>query len=203
MTAELKALALAAATFAVAGCFDEPTPAHKTVPPEARVYLSGRGLKDLSSCADAFKAGQVIDYVNLDRNELEAFPPELAGLTGLKWLRLNGNRLSSLPDLSALKDLRRIYLRDNQFTEVPEALKGLPSLTDIELSGNPITEVPQWLAEKKGLKAVSLNGTKITKLPENLEAWKSLMQLQLGDLKLPYEEMTRIRKALPETAIAF
>ena len=203
MTAEIRILAFAAAAFAVAGCFDEPTPAHKTVTPEARVYLNDKGLKELSSCADALKAGSAIDYVNLDRNELETFPPELAGLTGLKWLRLNSNRLSSLPDLSALKSLRRIYLRGNRFTEVPEALKGLPSLTDIELSQNPIAEVPQWLAEKKGLTALSLNGTKIKKLPENLEAWKSLQQLQLGDLNIPFEEMARIRKALPGVAVVF
>ena len=196
------ATALALAALA-AGCFDEPTPAYKTVPPEARVYLSDRGLKDLSSCGDALKAGAVIDYVNLDRNELETFPSELAGLTGLKWLRLNDNRLSSVPDLSALKNLRRIYLRGNRLASVPETLKDLPALTDVDLSFNPITEVPQWLADKEGLVGLSFNGTLLKKLPENLDAWKSLKQLQLGEMDFPREEMTRIRKALPDTAIVF
>lgn len=196
------AAALALAALA-AGCFDEPTPAYKTVPPEARVYLSDRGLKDLSSCADALKAGPIIDYMNLDRNELETFPSELVGLVGLKWLRLNDNNLTSIPDLSALKSLRRIYLRGNRLDSVPETLKDLPSLTDVDLSFNPIAEIPQWLAEKKGLVGLSFNGTQVRNLPENLDAWKSLKQLQLGELDISREEMTRIRKALPDTAIVF
>ena len=198
-----KAIAAIALAALAAGCFDEPTPAYKTVPPEARVYLSDRGLKDLSSCAEELKAGPAIDYVNLDRNALEAFPPELAALTGLKWLRLNDNRLSDLPDLSALKNLRRIYLRGNRFQYVPETLRDLPSLTDIDLSLNPIVEIPEWLAAKTGLEGLSFTGTQIRKLPKDLSAWKSLRQLQLGELHLSADEMSRIRKDLPDTAVVF
>ncbi|MBQ2480478.1 MAG: leucine-rich repeat domain-containing protein, partial [Treponema sp.] len=43
---------------------------------------------------------------------------EVASLTGLKWLRLNSNKLSSLPPLGGLKSLRRIYLADNAFESV-------------------------------------------------------------------------------------
>lgn len=197
------AIALAAALFAVAGCFDEPVPADKTVPEGARVYLSSKGLKDLSGQADAFKLGDRIDYVNLDRNQLETFPEELASLTGLKWLRLNENRLSALPDLSALKNLRRIYLRGNRFESVPETLKDLPSLTDVDLSSNPIKEIPAWLAQKKGLESLSFSRTLVEKLPDDLSAWISLKQLQLGDLKLSRDEMARIRKDLPRTAVVF
>ena len=191
-------VALCAAT---AGCFDEPTPAYKTVPAEARVYLKDMSLGDLKGKADVLKA-DVVDYVNLDRNQLTNVD-EVATLSGLKWLRLNDNRLSSLPDLKALVSLRRIYLRNNRFTAVPEQLKDLPSLTDVDLSGNPLKEIPAWLAEKKGLKNLSFSRTQIGKLPDNIDAWKSLQSLQLGDLSLSAEEMARIRKSLPDVAIVF
>ena len=128
---------------------------------------------------------------------------EVASLTGLKWLRLNSNQLSSLPSLDALKSLRRIYLRDNKFEEVPEALKGLPSLTDIDLSGNPVSEIPEWLAKKEGLEFLSFSRTKITKLPDDLSSWRRLKALQLGDLQMTPDEMTRIRKSLPDVAVVF
>ena len=194
-------------TFLVAGCFNEPEPAYKSVPAENRVYLSDKGLTDLSSCA-ALKSGQEtasplkIDYVNLDRNQLTNVDA-VAKLAELKWLRLNDNRLAALPDLKALVKLRRIYLKNNKFAAVPETLKDLPSLTDVDLSGNPIKEIPQWLAEKKGLKNLSFSRTQVTKLPEKLDAWKTLQSLQLGDLNLSAEEMARIRKALPNVAIVF
>lgn len=193
---------LVALCAAVSGCFDEPEPAHKTVPPECRVYLDGKALKSVDWGDAAFAAGERIDYLNLDRNQLESVDG-VEKLVGLKWLRLNGNKLSKLPDLKALSSLRRIYLRDNRFEAVPEALKELPSLTDIELSGNPIKEIPSWLAAKKGLKNLSFNRTRITALPPDLSPWSSLQSLQLGELSLSDGEMARIRKALPNVAIVF
>lgn len=190
-----------AALCAVAGCFDEPEPAYKTVPAEARVYLSGKSLGDLKGLESVLKA-DVVDYLNLDRNQLTNVD-EAASLSGLKWLRLNDNKLSSLPDMKALASLRRIYLRNNRFAEVPPQLKDLPSLTDIDISGNPVKEIPAWLAEKKGLKNLSFSRTQVKKLPENLDAWKSLQSLQLGDLVISPDEMRRVRKELPSVAIVF
>lgn len=193
---------IVALALAAAGCFNEPTPASATVPEGARLYLQDRALRDLSSCRDLLKP-ELVDYVNLDRNELEEFPAELTTLTGLKWLRLNRNRLSALPDLSPLVNLRRIYLKGNRFTEVPEALKSLPSLTDVDLSQNPISEVPAWLVEMKGLENVSFSDTRVTKLPEDLSGWRNLTSLQLGGLKIPADEMARIRVSLPKVTIVF
>ena len=196
MNKATKITLLVTALVAVAGCFNEPEPAYKSVPAENRVYLSDKGLKALP------EINAKADYLNLDRNELTNVNA-VATLTGLKWLRLNDNKLSALPDLKGLVKLRRIYLKNNRFAAVPETLKDLPSLTDIDLSGNPVKEVPAWLAEKKGLKDLSFSRTQITKLPENLEAWKSLQRLQLGDLSIPAAEMARIRNALPGVAIVF
>lgn len=187
----------------MAGCFKEPTPGYKELPEGSQVYLSGKGLRDLSAHKDALALGGRINYLNLDRNAFETLPPEIPALVGLKWLRLNENRLSELPDLSALANLRRIYLRGNRFSSVPETLKDLPALTDIELSDNPISEIPDWLAKKTGLKNLSFNQTRLRKLPDDLVAWKSLQSLQLGGLSLSLEEMKRIRDALPDTAIVF
>ena len=195
------AYALVAALAAAAGCFDEPEPAYKTVPAEARAYLQGRGFADFASAASGLDA-KVVDYINLDRNAITNLDG-IAAFTGLKWLRLNENRLSALPSLAPLASLRRIYLRDNAFAEVPEQLKDLPSLTDIELSGNPVKEVPEWLAQKKGLEFLSLSRTLVERLPADLSAWKGLKVLQLGELKMSPEEMARIRKALPDVAIVF
>lgn len=200
----MKRLVISVALAAIAaGCFNEPTPAYKTVPEGARLYLQDKSLKDLSDYRDALKP-ELVDYVNLDRNELEVFPPELSSLSGLKWLRLNGNSLSALPDdLSGLAKLRRIYLKGNRFTEVPAALKSLPSLTDADLSGNPIETVPQWLVDKKGLENVSFSGTRVRKLPDDLSGWATLTSLQLGGLAISADEMKRIRTSLPKVTVVF
>lgn len=193
---------MVALALAAAGCFNEPTPATVTVPEGARLYLQDRALRDLSSCRELLKP-ELVDYVNLDRNELEEFPAELSTLTGLKWLRLNRNKLSALKDVSPLVNLRRIYLKGNRFTSVPEELKALPALTDVDLSQNPITEVPDWLVAKKGLENVSFTETLLKKLPDDLSGWENLTSLQLGGLRLAPDEMARIRRALPKVTIVF
>ncbi|MBQ4385945.1 MAG: leucine-rich repeat domain-containing protein [Kiritimatiellae bacterium] len=198
----MKRTLMVALALAAAGCFNEPTPATVTVPEGARLYLQDRALRDLSSCRELLKP-ELVDYVNLDRNELEEFPAELSTLTGLKWLRLNRNKLSSLKDVSPLVNLRRIYLKGNRFTSVPEELKALPALTDVDLSQNPITEVPDWFVAKRGLENVSFSETLLKKLPDDLSGWENLTSLQLGGLRLAPDEMARIRRALPKVTIVF
>ena len=210
--------------FCLSGCFDEPEPAYKSVPPETQVYLKHTGLRVLTAEA-LLKEGRVslgpagmtnladrataldlstLTYLNLDYNQLTNVDL-LVNCTSLKWLRLNGNQLAALPDLSRLVGLRRVYLRGNQLASVPEFLKDLPELTDVDLSGNPITSVPDWLAEKQGLENLSFTGTRLTKLPADIGVWKSLKSLQLGDLRFEggTNELARIRAALPATRIVF
>lgn len=194
-------LATVSVIVTLTGCFDEPTPAYKTVPAEARLYWQDRSLENLAGL-DFGASPERIDYLNLDRNYLTDIAP-VAKLTGLKWLRLNENRLMKLPDLSALVKLRRIYLRDNHLTEVPSTLEQLPELTDIELSGNPIRQLPDWLMHKASLRNLSFNRTLLDTLPQDLSGWRSLKSLQLGELKLSAAEMSRIRAALPDTRISF
>ena len=152
---------------------------------------------------DAKVEGQTVEYLFEVRSDAQTAPVDGERLTGLKWLRLNDNRLSALPDLSPLVSLRRIYLRNNRFESVPESLKGLPSLTDVDLSGNPLSEIPEWLARKEGLRNLSFSRTRVTRLPGDLSAWRSLRSLQLGDLDIPAGEMKRIRDSLPDVAIVF
>jgi Leucine-rich repeat (LRR) protein len=188
--------AILAAALAVAGCFNEPEPAYKTVPAENRIYLSDKNLTLLP------ELNPKADYLNLDRNSLTNVD-KVSSMVSLKWLRLNDNKLAALPDLSKLVSLRRIYLKNNRFAAVPETLGSLPALTDIDLSGNPIKEVPAWLAKKEGLKNLSFSRTRIEKLPDDISAWKSLSSLQLGELNFSAAEMKRIREALPAVAIVF
>lgn len=165
------------------------------------------GYTNLSARVTTFEPAS-LTYLNLDYNALTNVDA-LAAFTGLKWLRLNHNRLAALPDLSALTELRRLYLRGNRFTDesaLEQAIKpgALAALDTLDLSGNQLTRVPAWLAERTGLIHLNLSETGITELPADLTPWRTLKTLQLGGLKMKsFEEMQRIRAALPETTIVF
>lgn len=173
---------------------------------EGRVSDAGGYYTNLSARVATFVPNS-LTYLNLDYNHLSNIDV-ITAFTGLKWLRLNENRLQKLPDLAALENLQALYLRGNALTDeaLAETFRAdvMPKLDRVDLSGNPITVVPPGLAERKGLSHLNLSNTKIRELPEDLSPWQSLKSLQLGGLdRMSGEEMTRIRTTLSETAVVF
>lgn len=169
---------------------------------DGKVFLENGSWTNLSSVVEKFEPS-MIEYLNLDRNAFTNVDC-LAVFTSLKWLRLNGNLLESLPDLHNARNLKRIYLAGNRFKEFPGGLEDAKRLTDIDISGNPVSEIPGWLARREGLEHLSLNGTRIKKLPDDLRPWRSLKSLQLGDItEMSAEERRRVRAELPGTAVVF
>ncbi len=110
---------------------------------------------------------------------------ELARREGSTGLRLNGLKLTSVPEavwqLSALRDLR---LNGNQLTSVPEALGQLSALRALDLSSNQLTSVPEALGQLSALDWLRLDGNRLTSLPEALGQLRALQVLWLMDNRL-------------------
>lgn len=69
---------------------------------------------------------------------------DLAGLgtfTGITQLKLSGNRIRNLVELSRLSLLQVLYLDDNAVVD-PVPLFDLPALQALDLSGNPALQCP-------------------------------------------------------------
>ena len=105
--------------------------------------------------------------------------------------------------LATLKDMRRLYLRRNKLSAVPEVVKEWPLVEDLAFDHNPITEIPAWLLTMPKLRNVSFAGCRITKLPDDLSGWKRLSTLVLSGCPIPETEMKRIRAALPDVTMLF
>lgn len=164
-----------------------------------RLYLTECGLTvfpDLSSLTE-------LEYLNLDRNAIEAIPSNLP--SSLRWLRLNGNKVAMLPDsIGSLSSLQRLYLENNHLSALPDSLEGLSLLEDIDLSGNALVSFPEVLLRLPKLRNLDLRGnTGLAKLPENIGEMKSLRTLVLAQCPLPEAERKRVRAALPHCVINF
>lgn len=152
------------------------------------LYLADNSLATLP---DLSRLGK-LTYLNLDRNRLAT----LGALpNSLRWLRLNANRLTALPETFAALNPERLYLADNRLAAVPEQIKGWTRLTDLDLGGNPVEVFPEWLSRMGSLKNLSLRGSKISRLPEDLSGLKNLSILDLSRCRIPEEEQRRIRAA--------
>ena len=133
------------------------------------------------------------------RNRILSYTLLIGGLAGLKWVRLNGNRLSDLPASAAnWKDVRRLYLRGNAFESVPESVCALPALQQLDLGRNQrLATLPDAIGNLASLTRLDLDYTAVTRLPDALGKLRGLRTLVLYGSPVPPEEVERIRPLLP------
>jgi Leucine-rich repeat (LRR) protein len=143
-----------------------------------------------------------VRLIDLAWNDLAEVPAWVAGLTELEELRLDGNRLRSLPDLSGLTALRALHLDGNELTSFPGCPPGLevlflygnrvgaipdrlsPALRHLAAGGNGLTGVPGSLWKLTGLESLNLAENALTEVPAAIGGLTRLRMLDLGHNRL-------------------
>jgi Leucine-rich repeat (LRR) protein len=165
---------------------------HLLTPALQYLWLSDNRLQKLPT---QVSEARNLRYLNLDRNRLTLLPD--LHLLPLKWLRANENQLSSLPRLPA--SIERLYLAHNNLSLAPEKTE---HLKEVDLSYNPIKTLPDHFGA--GLSRLDLAYTQITHLPADLSGWETLRFLNLAGCPMSNEEKDRIRHLLaPTTTLIF
>lgn len=106
-------------------------------------------------------------------------------MPNIEALNLRHNKLTSIPDLSTLKDLKSLNLRGNDITQVPpNSLSHNPQLSSIGLTNNKISTItPTSFPES--VEHLELNGNDISYLNSSMFSnLKSLKRLFLNGNKL-------------------
>ena len=111
---------------------------------------------------------------------------DFAGLTGLTRLKLDFNRLTTLPvDIfSGLSALTLLRLDDNQLSSLPTGIfAGLTSLTTLNLSGNSLpTSLPASLFSDVPRNAITLpTGTTINEIPTTVDTIADIDLIENGN----------------------
>jgi Leucine-rich repeat (LRR) protein len=82
------------------------------------LHLSGNQLKELPK--ELFTLSN-LEVLNLKNNSLTSLPPDLGKLKKLKVLDIKNNRIANLPEgLSSLRNLEKLYLSGNSLSTFPE-----------------------------------------------------------------------------------
>src|SRR5688572_17506521 len=110
--------------------------------------------------------------VDLSDCDLETVPSSLRQIVDLDFLNLNRNKLTELPLwFSELKQMRTLYLRSNQLTELSELvhqLSELPELQILDLSGNGLPALPKSLSSLKSLTELYLHNNPDLRIPAEI-----------------------------------
>jgi len=104
---------------------------------------------------------------------------------------LKNSNLSRLPE-NIPKTVERLYLQDNNLTQLPESIGNLSKLQMLILNSNPLTRLPDNIGKLSNLRYLSVANTNLTSLPETLSKLSKLEVLDLSNTHITSE------KHLPE-----
>ncbi len=101
-----------------------------------------------------------VQWLRLDKTQLNEIPEEMGKLHKLEHLSLKNNQLEKLfGELTELGCLRSLNLRHNiiKSSGIPPELFHLDELTTLDLSHNKLKEVPEGLDRAKNVLVLNLS----------------------------------------------
>jgi len=150
-------------------------------------------IEEIGLTAFGFKAEEgKITGLGFAKKGLIELPTSIGGLTSLKNLNLQMNKLEELPEqFSELTKLEELDLWNNKLIKLPESIGKLSKLKDIDLKSNSLEELPEGLFELKNLEKLDLWGNKIETISAKIGGLTNLKYLILYNnlLKTIPEEM--------------
>ncbi|MFX1408388.1 MAG: hypothetical protein ACFFBW_15665 [Promethearchaeota archaeon] len=118
-------------------------------------------------------------------------------------IRCEQSYLKSLPDnFGNLKELRTLYLGENNLESLPESFGNLINLEKLELNNNKLTSLPESFVNLTEIKELNLSCNLFTEIPTVLWPLKIITELNLSENPLNPENLI-VSKKIPELILKY
>lgn len=100
-----------------------------------------------------------LQNLDVSGNMLEAISSGMdVSMRNLLALTVDGNRLSSLPDISSMYRLATLTASGNKLVEFPAGFDQLASIKNVDFSNNSIKTIPEAISQMESLASLNLTG---------------------------------------------
>ena len=135
-----------------------------------------------------------LESLDLNCNQLLELSDLICRFKSLKELKLHGNLLIKLPDLTHFTGLIALDIGGNQVEEIPNAIFNMKNLEILNISSNmEIKHLPDSLVDLKKLNDLNISFTQIEELPPGFNQMTHLSKLDISSIKIegiPTEVLT-------------
>jgi Leucine-rich repeat (LRR) protein len=126
-----------------------------------------------------------LETLRLDGNlivNLDDITPILGSMSALTELGLNGNSLESLPNdfPVAVSRLEKLDLANNRIRRLPATIGHMVHLEELNMMGNPLSAIPDSFGQLCMLEALDSSCCELTQLPDDFTKLTRLMELNLS-----------------------
>jgi internalin A len=137
------------------------------------IILDNAGITN----ADGLQFFESTGILKIRNNRLTSIP-QLSTMKNLRRIYINGNFITSIPNLSALYQLIDLFIANNKITSI-SGLETITTLQYFNFAGNNISSIPD-LSALVNLKTLSVGFNPVTALPD-LSTNTNLQQLDISN----------------------
>ncbi|CAF0988858.1 unnamed protein product [Didymodactylos carnosus] len=120
----------------------------------------------------------------------EHIPPVIFELENLQYLDLDNTKLNFIQSEHTLYALQELYLTNNYFYDIPEALTTMSQLKLLNMNNNRIGKIPDYIIKIKNLEILSLANNYLTCLTGNLAQLENLKKIIVKKNQITKIEVT-------------
>lgn len=158
----------------------------------------------VTSLAEAMKAPEKVVKLDLHRQKLKIFPPEILQMKNLQWLDISKNKIDSLPEkIGELTSLQYLNVSKNKLIYLPKKIGELTHIKKLNASQNKITGIPVTVGGMKELRILDMWDNELSYFPESLTDLKNLRVIDLRNILIDNEVQKHLTEILPNVKIFF
>ena len=151
---------------------------------------------------EALEHPEMVIRLELKKQKLKTFPPEIFQFKNLQYLSLSKNQLKELPDsIYKLTQLQCIDVSHNKLGSLPKEIGKCSNLYYINANNNDLFGLPPQIGNLEKLKTLDLWSNDIADFPETLSNLKQLNTLDVRAILISDDAMKLLKKWLPNTII--
>jgi Leucine-rich repeat (LRR) protein len=151
---------------------------------------------------EALEHPEMVIRLELKKQKLKTFPPEIFKFKNLQYLSLSKNQLKELPDsLYKLTQLQYLDVSHNKLGSLPKEIGKCSNLYYLNANNNDLYGLPPQIGNLEKLHTLDLWSNDLADFPETLRNLKQLNILDVRAILISDDVIKQLKRWLPNTII--